>query len=496
GQLASAGVNLDLAPVGDTVPQSVGTANKPIGFYHREYGYTPAAVTAAGTAVVQGMQEAGISATIKHFPGLGRASGNTDTTIGVTDTVTTSNDPYLQPFTTAVRSQGVPVVMVSEAIYTKIDASQPAVFSPTVLGGMLRTQLGFHGVIMSDSLDAAAVSHYTLAQRAVDFINAGGDVVLVTNPGDIPTMYNAVVAEVNVHPAFAAKVNQAALQVLIGKEQTGLMGGTLATASSGNGNITLVERAGGHTMVAFMRSGSHWTGGVSLGGSINYQPAAAAVPGTTTTEVAFTGTNGAVNVMAVDDSGTHTAATSIGAAATGPPAIAATSGGQLVVAVRSTNHSIYVNTYAPATGWSGWTSIGGEVLATPIALTYTSSGDLDAFVTGTNDAIYENVRHAGAWSGWTGLGGVTVTGGPTAITRPDGALEIFVRGTGGTGYERHYSGSWSPWGSIGGILTSSPAAAAPASGTSWVVGNLTDGRLWQKTFSGGTWSGWSPLPFG
>jgi beta-N-acetylhexosaminidase len=233
GQLAAAGVNLDLAPVLDTVPASLASTNQPIGIYQREYGYTPAAVTAAGTAFIQGMQQAGVSVAIKHFPGLGRASGNTDTTYGVTDTVTTYNDPYLQPYASAVYWQGVPVVMVSEAIYTQIDPGHQAVFSPTVLGGMLRGELGFHGVIMSDSMEATAVSELTPAQQAVDFISAGGDLVLTTDPTVIPAMYNAVLAQAQADPAFAALVSQAALTILMAKQQTGLIGGTTAAAATG-----------------------------------------------------------------------------------------------------------------------------------------------------------------------------------------------------------------------------------------------------------------------
>jgi len=114
GQLAAAGVNLNLAPVLDTVPANLTATNQPIGVFQREYGTTPTAVTAAGTAFIQGMHEAGISTAIKHFPGLGRATGNTDTTFGVTDNVTTYNDPYLQPYSAAVHLVGAQVVMVSE----------------------------------------------------------------------------------------------------------------------------------------------------------------------------------------------------------------------------------------------------------------------------------------------------------------------------------------------------------------------------------------------
>ena len=494
GQLAAAGVNLDLAPVLDTVPASGASSNQPIGRYQREYGYTPAAVTAAGTSFIQGMHEAGVSVSIKHFPGLGRASGNTDTTYGVTDGVTTYNDPYLQPYASAVSSGGAQVVMVSEAIYTKIDAAHQALFSPTVLGGMLRSELGFHGVIMSDSMEATAVSNLTPAQQAVNFIAAGGDLVLATDPTVIPAMYGAVLARAQSDPAFAALVNQAALTVLIAKQQTGLIGGTVAAAATGGSPLTVIERASGGSVAAFTQSAGAWSGPVSLGGQTNYQPAAAAMPGTASTEVAVIGTDAAAWVEGFTGGAPTGAWTSIGGAATAPPAIAAGPGGQLAVAVRGTDHAIWIRTFAPATGWSGWASAGAEVSDAPIGLTFTASGDLDAFVTGTDNQAYQDTRHAGRWSGWQSLGGI-LAGGPAA-TLSGGQVEIFVQSTGGVAYERTNAGTWSAWLSLGGVLTTSPAAASQGAGSSSVVAGGTDGRLYLDSYSGGAWSGWQLLPFG
>ena len=72
-QLREAGLNLDLAPVADTVPKSVGTANQPIGQYYREYGHTVSRVRTHAVAFQRGLTAASIATTLKHFPGLGRA---------------------------------------------------------------------------------------------------------------------------------------------------------------------------------------------------------------------------------------------------------------------------------------------------------------------------------------------------------------------------------------------------------------------------------------
>jgi beta-glucosidase-like glycosyl hydrolase len=495
GQLAAAGVNLNLAPVLDTVPQNEAATNQPIGQYQREYGYTPGAVTTAGTAFIEGMHEAGVSVCIKHFPGLGRASGNTDVTYGVTDSVTTYADPYLQPYAKAVSTGGAQVVMVSEAIYTKIDASRQALFSPTVLGGMLRGELGFHGVIISDSMEAAAVSELSAAAQAVDFIAAGGDLVLATNPAVIPAMYNAVLQRAASDPAFAAQVDAAALNVLIAKQQTGLIGGTVAAAATGAGQLAVFERASDNSLAAFTGSGGTWAGPVALGGRMITQPAAATVPGTTQLEAAVIGTDRAAWLRGIAGGAATGPWTSIGGTATSPPAIAAASGGQLAVAVRGTDHAIYVKTYTPGASWSGWAGLPGTALDAPIGLTFSASGDLDVFVTGTDQQIYENTRHSGRWGGWQSLGGV-VAGGPSAITVPGGPVEIFVQSTGGAAYERSFSGTWSAWTALGGVLTTSPVATPAGAGGAAAVADGTNGRLYQDTLAAGAWSGWKLLPFG
>jgi beta-N-acetylhexosaminidase len=222
-ELRAAGVNVDLGPVLDTVPPTVDD-NPPIGELDREYGRDPATVSSHGLAVVQGLADAGVEATVKHFPGLGRVSGNTDLTSGVLDTVTTMHDPYLAPFATAINN-GVPFVMMSTAIYTRIDPDRPAAFSPTIVTGMLRGDLGFTGVVISDDVGVAKqVSGYSVAGRAIAFIAAGGDIVLTVDPSQAADMTSAVLARAQHDPAFKAQVDAAVLLVLRAKQARGLLG--------------------------------------------------------------------------------------------------------------------------------------------------------------------------------------------------------------------------------------------------------------------------------
>jgi beta-N-acetylhexosaminidase len=220
-ELHNAGVDVNLAPVLDTVPTG-DAPNPPIGDLDREYGHDPATVTTHGLAFAAGMQDAGIDTTVKHFPGLGRVTGNTDTSSGVTDDVTTRDDPYLAPYRAAARQQ-VPFVMMSTAIYAKLDPNTPAAFSKSIVTGLLRDRFGYRGLVISDDVGVARqVSGYSIGQRAVEFVRAGGDVVLTVVASDAGPMTAALLARAKADPAFKRQVDAAALLVLEAKQKAGL----------------------------------------------------------------------------------------------------------------------------------------------------------------------------------------------------------------------------------------------------------------------------------
>jgi beta-N-acetylhexosaminidase len=220
--LRAAGVNLDLAPVMDVVPQPAAASNAPIGALDREFGFNPVTNGEHGTAFIQGMAAAGVTSVAKHFPGLGRVTGNTDFTSDVVDNVTTATDPYLNSFRAAVDAR-VPMVMVALATYTRIDPSELAVFSPTVMR-LLRGGLGFGGVIVSDDLgEAAAVQAIAPGTRATDFLTAGGDLITSQDLAPAEQMAAAVVARAEASAAFRATVDAAAQRVLAAKQAAGLL---------------------------------------------------------------------------------------------------------------------------------------------------------------------------------------------------------------------------------------------------------------------------------
>ncbi|QNF95896.1 glycoside hydrolase family 3 protein [Janibacter sp. YB324] len=223
-ELKQAGVNVNLAPTADTVPSEIGTANEPIGKWGRQYGSTPQAASKGAVAFGQGMQDAGVEPTVKHFPGLGRITGNTDLRdTGITDSTMTRDDAHLTPFADSIEA-GTKIVMVGSAHYSKIDGETPALFSRKIVDGMLRDDLGFDGVVITDDVGAAkAVAATPVGERATRFISAGGDIVLTAEPAQVPTMVSAIEAKAKGDAAFGKQVTASVTRVLTLKEDMGLL---------------------------------------------------------------------------------------------------------------------------------------------------------------------------------------------------------------------------------------------------------------------------------
>lgn len=221
-QLGRAGIDLNLAPVADVVPRSVGSDNEPIGALRRGYGPRPSVVARKTTAVIEGMHAGGTATTAKHFPGLGRVRGNTDTTASVVDATTTRHDELLAGFRADV-GHGTEVVMVSSATYRKIDRKRPATYSPTVIDGMLRHDLAFRGVVVSDDLLGKALASTSVRSRGVRFLEAGGDLALVGDTAAAAEVHDGLLDRARSDRAFRARVRQSATRVLELKRGQGLV---------------------------------------------------------------------------------------------------------------------------------------------------------------------------------------------------------------------------------------------------------------------------------
>ena len=220
-QLKRAGIDANLAPVADVVPRDMTGVNQPIGVLGRGYGSNPTTVARHVSAFVEGMHAADVATSVKHFPGLGRVRGNTDFTAKVVDDTTTRHDRYLKPFAAGVDA-GTDMVMMSSAYYSEIDPKRRAAFSPTVIKGMLRGDLGFTGVVISDDLAAAAMQDLTPGTRMLRFLRAGGDLAIVGDPSIAAGMADAVVDAARKDDGLAADIEAATVRMLQLKERRGL----------------------------------------------------------------------------------------------------------------------------------------------------------------------------------------------------------------------------------------------------------------------------------
>ena len=175
--LRSAGVGLDLAPVAD-----VRTNSRDAIIGDRSFGSNPAAVAARVAAAVGGLHEGGEGATLKHFPGLGGAAGDPHVAIPTDPESQAQWERVQLPGFAAGIAAGADAVMVT-AVYTPGlgGGSLPAMFAPAVVG-KLRSQLGFGGVIMTDSLSMGGITaRWSLPDAAVMALGAGNDMLLLGN---------------------------------------------------------------------------------------------------------------------------------------------------------------------------------------------------------------------------------------------------------------------------------------------------------------------------
>jgi beta-N-acetylhexosaminidase len=220
-ELKAAGIDANLAPVADVVPMTMVWVNQPIGQLRRGYGQSANKVAAKVTAFTEGMDRAGVATAVKHFPGLGRVRGNTDYRSRVVDTKTTRDDADLAGFKAAIAAD-VDMVMVSAATYRKIDEDHRAAFSSMIMEDMLRKDLRFSGVVISDDLAAAAMRVLPAEERARRFISAGGDLMIVGDPEQATEMADALKDEASDDAAFEERVTQSAARIVAMKARRDL----------------------------------------------------------------------------------------------------------------------------------------------------------------------------------------------------------------------------------------------------------------------------------
>jgi len=216
-ELRRAGVNTDLAPVVDTgFGAAIGT---------RSYGEDPQLVAEMGVAAVEGFESAGIVSAAKHFPNHGPATSDSHVSLPVVNhDLQTLRSYDLPPFEAAVRT-GVPMVMVGHIVYPAIDPNRPASLSPGAIG-MLRGELGFDGVIVTDDLAmTGATGGGTVSRAAVAAVKAGADLLIISSPPQQQAdAYDAVVGAVESGEIPRKRLEASVERVLRVKEDYPLQG--------------------------------------------------------------------------------------------------------------------------------------------------------------------------------------------------------------------------------------------------------------------------------
>ncbi len=175
--LADGGINLNLAPVVDV---AVNAQNPIIAALGRSFSADPQVVAAQAGAYIDGHHEKGIKCTLKHFPGHG--SSQRDTHLGFVDVTDTWSEDELIPYRTLLADGKVDAVMTAHIFNARLDPELPATLSPAIVNGLLREQLGYDGVVISDDMQMRAITDLFKLERAFELaILAGVDIVAVAN---------------------------------------------------------------------------------------------------------------------------------------------------------------------------------------------------------------------------------------------------------------------------------------------------------------------------
>lgn len=177
GLLAGLGINLNLAPVADL---NSFTANPIIGKYQRSFSADPAVVSRHVEVWIRAHHQHAVRCCLKHFPGHG--SARTDSHLGFVDISTVWQNEELIPFAKMIEAGCADAIMTGHLYHRALDSQWPATLSASILNGLLREQMGFAGVIISDDLQMQAItSRYGLEEAAWMALAAGVDLLIFGN---------------------------------------------------------------------------------------------------------------------------------------------------------------------------------------------------------------------------------------------------------------------------------------------------------------------------
>jgi beta-N-acetylhexosaminidase len=208
--LASVGINLNFAPVVDL---NVNPKSPAIGALDRSFSADPDVVVAMATQEIEAHRAAGVGTTLKHFPGIGSSTTNTD--FGVADVTATWTRVELEPFRRLIAAGTADLVMAGHVVNGQLDPDYPASLSKKIVTDLLRGELGWTGPVVTDDLQAAAiVEQFGFDEAVVLALEAGNDLLLFANqqaydPDVMNNGVDAIVAAVDAGRLPALRIDEA-----------------------------------------------------------------------------------------------------------------------------------------------------------------------------------------------------------------------------------------------------------------------------------------------
>lgn len=221
-EIYSFGFNMNYAPVLDI---NSNPNNKVIG--NRSFGNNVEVVSRLGIQTMKGLMDSNIISVVKHFPGHGDTSIDSHISLPVVENdLERLNSFEFIPFKKAIEN-GVDAIMVSHILLTKIDKNNPATISKAVVSDILRGDLGFDGVVITDDMTMGAITqNYSIENAAINSINAGTDIILVCHQyKNIKSTIEAIKKAVNVNKTISEeRINESVYRILKLKEKYNLSG--------------------------------------------------------------------------------------------------------------------------------------------------------------------------------------------------------------------------------------------------------------------------------
>ena len=214
--MRSLGFNVDFAPVADVLTNRANTV-----VADRSFGSDPQAVAAMVKQEVRGFVDGGVLCAPKHFPGHGSTGEDTHDGFAASSRTTQELENCdLIPFREAIIA-GAPMIMVGHMTMMEIDRDNPASLSGAVVNGILRAQMGYEGIIITDALNMSAITDlYTSGEAAVKAVQAGCDMLLCVN--NLSSALDALTTAVENGEISEARINESVIRILAAKYRYGI----------------------------------------------------------------------------------------------------------------------------------------------------------------------------------------------------------------------------------------------------------------------------------